>query len=144
MQVFDACINIFGVFAENNHIDILWSADWRGHPLEVANRADAGVQVQLLAQRHIEGADTTTNGRRQRAFDSNEVFFDVAQGSGRQPLAGLIEGLLAGEHLVPVDFALAFIGFFNGSVEDADGGGPDVGANTIPFDIGDNRIVGNN
>src|SRR5256885_7745443 len=40
-----------------------------GDALEVADRADAGVQVELLAQRHVEAPKSAADRRGQRPFD---------------------------------------------------------------------------
>ena len=41
---------------------------------------------------------------------------------------------------MPVEFAFAFVCFFNCGVEDADGGGPDVAAGAVAFDEGDDWV----
>ena len=52
-------------------------------------------------------------------------------------------GLLSGEHFVPGDAPLALVSLFDGGVEDAQRGLPDVAAGSIPFDERNDRIVRN-
>ena len=52
----DARVDVFGVLAEDHHVDLLGRLHRRGHALEVAHRAQADVQVEHLAQRHVERA----------------------------------------------------------------------------------------
>ena len=62
--------------------------------------------------------------------------------SSGKPVLGLAIGLLAGEDFVPGDLALAAVRLFDGGVEDADGGGPDVAAGAVAFNEGDDGAVG--
>ena len=51
----DAGIDVFGIFPENHHVDFGRFFHGAGHPGIVAYRADAGIQVQNLAQRDVQG-----------------------------------------------------------------------------------------
>ncbi len=51
-------------------------------------------------------------------------------------------GFFAGENFVPGDRALAVVGLFNGGVEHAHGGFPDVAAGAVAFNEGNDGVVG--
>ena len=78
-------------------------------------------------------------GRRERALDADQVLAERVDGLLGQPVAGLVEGLLAGEHLFPLD-RLAVLA--DGGVEDELRRGPDVDAGAVALDEGDDRLVG--
>ena len=56
-----------------------------------------------------------------------------------QPLPCLVEGFLAGQHLLPRHCPAVFGG---GGVENQLGRGPDVDAGPVAFDEGDDRLIG--
>ncbi len=114
-----------------------------GDTLEVLHGAYTGVEIQFLAQGHVQGADTTTNGSGQWAFDGHQVFLDGVQGGLGQPFAGIVHGFLTGQYFFPDDLLFAIVGFFHGGVEHAAGGGPDVRSDTVTFDEWENRVVRN-
>ncbi len=51
---FDAGVDIFGVLAEDDHVDVGRLLDRARHAFEPAHRALTDVQIQLLAQRHVQ------------------------------------------------------------------------------------------
>ena len=69
----DAGVDVFGVLAEDDDVHQLGMLDRRGHALEVADRAHAGVEVEHLAQRHVQAADAAADRRRQRSLDRDLV-----------------------------------------------------------------------
>src|SRR6266581_1089955 len=72
------------------------------HPGEVAHRADAGVQIEQLAQAHVERADAAPHRGRERPFDSDAVAADRVERRLGQPVARLLERLLPRKHLQPL------------------------------------------
>ena len=66
MLKFDPGVDVFCVLAEDHHIHILRAFDRGRHTLIPAHRAHAGIQVQQLAQGHIQRTDTPANRRGQR------------------------------------------------------------------------------
>ena len=111
----------------------------RGHAGEPAHRAQADVEVEDLAQRHVERADAATDRRGERALDPDQVRAERLDGLVGQPVAGLVERLLAGQDLLPGDL-VAVLG--RGRVEHELGRGPDVDAGAVAFDEGDDGLVG--
>jgi hypothetical protein len=76
----DAGINVFGVFTKDRHVHVARLLDRTWHTFEPAHRAQADIEVELLAQRYVQRADTATDRRGQRAFDGNHVVLDRVQG----------------------------------------------------------------
>src|SRR2546430_11226552 len=139
--VLDPGVHILDVLAENDHVELLRLAHRAGHALEVAHRPDAGVQVQHLAQGDIEGTDPTPDGGGKRALDGHAVRPDGVQRGLGKPVADLLEGFLSGQHLEPVDTALAERDLLDHGVEHPPSGAPDVGPGAVAFDEGDNGVV---
>jgi hypothetical protein len=138
--VLDAGIDILGILAEDDHVDFMRSLDRRRHAGEVANRPDTGVEIQLLAQGHIQGAKPTADGGRERPLDGDQIPVDRGKRFVRQPAAGLILRLFPGEHLEPGNPAAASIGPTDGAIKDMLRGRPDVGAGPISLDEGNDRL----
>jgi hypothetical protein len=138
----DAGVDVLGVLAEDHHVGVLRALDRRGHALEPADRAQADVEVELLAQGDVEAADAAADRGGEGALDADQLLAEDGEGLLGQPAAGLLEGLLAGEHLAPLDLALAAVGLRDRGVEHADRGRPDVGADPVALDEGDDGIVG--
>src|SRR5690606_9155932 len=59
-EVFNSGVDIFGVFAENHHIYFTRLFYRRRNTGIPAHRSHTGVEVEFLAQRHIQGANTAT------------------------------------------------------------------------------------
>ena len=113
-----------------------------GHALVVLHRAHAGIEIENLAQCHVERANAAADRSRQRSLDGNAQIARRVHRVVRQPGVELAEGLLAGENLKPLDGALAAVGLFDRGVEDALRGLPDVAAGAVAFDEGNDGIVG--
>src|SRR6202020_2379398 len=69
----EAGVDVLGVLPEDDHVDQVWPLHGRWHPLEPADRAQADVKVEDLAQRHVERAEASADRRRERAFDPDQV-----------------------------------------------------------------------
>ena len=76
-----------------------------GHSLKVADRPDAGVEIQQLPQRHIKAANSTADRSSERALDCNPEFLDRRQRVVGQPGAKFLKRLFPGEHFEPSDLA---------------------------------------
>ena len=141
----DARVNILGVLTEDGHVHVAWLFHRAGHAFEPAHRAQAHIQVELLAQRHVQRTDTATDRRCQRALDGHHVILDRIQGFLGQPgvLVVDLSGLFTSVHLHPGDFALAAVSLFNSGIDHLDHHRADVDANTVSFDVGDDRLVRN-
>ncbi len=69
---FDACIDVFSVLTKDDHIDLFGCFDGCGHAGEIGHGSQADVEIKNLTQCDVEAADTTTHGRGEWAFDTDE------------------------------------------------------------------------
>ncbi len=113
--------------------------------LVVAHRTQANIEIQLLAQRNVQGTDTAANRSRQWAFDGNTVVTDQIEGFSRQPdvLAVNVGRFFTGINFHPGNFTLAFVGFLNSGIHHFQHRRSHIYADTITFDEWDNRVVWN-
>src|SRR5215207_7379006 len=134
--VFDAGVNVFSVLAEDHHVDGLGSLDWRRHPAEVADRANAGVEIELLSQSHVQRSEAAPDRSRELALDGHQEMVNRGQRLFREPAVEPILGFLPGKHLQPRDSAPLSIGMLDCLVEDMLGGPPDIGTGSVSLDKG--------
>lgn len=139
----DTRVDVFGVLAEDGHVHLFGVLDRRGRPREVAHGTQTNIEVEHLAQSHVERADTAADGRGERAFDADEIFVEASYGFIGKPVAGLIESGLARENFEPLDFFLAAVGFLNRRVHNTHRGRPDVGAGAVAAHERDGGVVWN-
>ena len=123
---------------EDHHVDEVWFLHRRGHAGEPANRTQANVEIHDLPDRDIEAAEATTDRRGERTLDADQVLLELVDRVLRQPVAGLVEGFLAGEDFHPLDRLAVLRG---GSIEDELCGRPDVDTRTVAFDERNDRVV---
>ena len=95
-----------------------------------------------MPKRDVQASNAAANRRCERTFDGDDVLGDGFDGIVGQPLAELVESLLAGEDLVPDDAATPAIGFFHSGVEHTTGRSPDVTACSVAFDERNDRTIG--
>ncbi len=134
-----AGIDVLGVLPEDDHVDQLGVQHRRGDAGEPAHRAQADVEVEDLAQGHVERADAAADRRGQRALDPDQVRAEGLDRLVGQPVARLVERLLAGQDLLPGDLVAVLGG---GGIEDQLGGGPDVDPGAVALDEGDDGLFG--
>ena len=67
---FHACIQVLGVFANDNQVDVIVTASSAGHG---QHRTQAHIQVERFAKRNVDAAETGSNGSGARALDGNLV-----------------------------------------------------------------------
>jgi hypothetical protein len=139
---FDAGVNIFCVFAEDDDVHALGMLHGRRHTGVVLHGTHAAVEIEDLAQGDVEGADAASDGRGQRTFDGDAKFAHGADGVVGEPVLKASLGLFAGKDFVPGYGALAVVRLFDSGIEDAGGGLPDIAARTVPFNEGDDWVIG--
>src|SRR5919109_693895 len=75
----------------------------RTHALEVANRSDAGVEVEHLPQRDVQRPNSPSDGRRERTFDRDAKLLQRVYRLLGEPVSVVGERLLTSEDLHPRD-----------------------------------------
>ncbi len=142
---FDAGIDVLRILPEDHHVGLLRGLQRTGHPGEVAHRTQADVQVELLAQRHVERPDAPAHRRGQRALDRHHILLHQRQRLLRQPHVRTVDPgrLLAGVDLHPVNPALAAVGLGHRRVHDLDHHRRNIQAGAIALDVGDDGVVRN-
>ena len=124
--IFDSGVNIFRVFAEDNHVDLFRTLYGRGNTFEILHRPQTNIQVEQLSQRDIQGSNPAADRSRQRAFNADKIFAKRVDRVIRKPGIKLVHGCLAGKNFKPRDFLLAAVSFLDRGIEDAHARGPDV------------------
>ena len=140
----DSHIDVFGVLAIDDHVEVLGTLVGTRCAFVVAAGTHAAIQIEDLPERDVEGTNATADWCGERAFDGDAIFLDGCKGVLRQILIGAVEvaGLIAGVHLEPLNAALAAVGLGHGGVEHLLGGRPDIHAGAVAADEGNDRIVG--
>jgi hypothetical protein len=115
--------------------------DRRRHAVVPAHRPETHVQVEELAKRDVQRTDAAADWRRERPLDAHQVMAKRFDSFVRQPGFELLEALLPGVDLEPLDLLLATVGLLHGGIEDADAGAPNISSRTITFDERNDRIV---
>ena len=82
---FDPGVDVFGVLAEDHHVEFLGMLNRARHAREVAHRPQAYVEVEHLAQRHVERADAAADRRGQRALNPDQELAERLDGFIGQP-----------------------------------------------------------
>ena len=142
---FNAGIDIFRVFPEDDHIDKVRLLHRRRDSGKPPNRTQADIQIELLPQGHINGPDATAHGCCERTFYGNEMVFYGGQRFIRQPAVFTINfvRLFASVNLHPRYFPLAAICLFNGRIQHLDRGAPDIRTGAVTLDKWHQGMVGN-
>ena len=140
---FDAGVDVLRILAEDHHVDLLGLLDRRRNSLEVADGAQANVEVELLAQRNIERANAPTHRRREGALDRHDIVLEDVQCFIGQPYVVAVDAgrFLAGVDFHPVDLPLAAVGLRDRRVDHPDHHRRDVETGAIALDVGDDRVV---
>jgi hypothetical protein len=139
----DAGIDVFRVLAEDHHVGLVRLLHRRGNALEILDRPQADIQIEFLAQRHVQRADAAADGGRERALDRDHVLARGLQRFLRQPHVRSVDPgrFLPGEDLHPVDLLLAAVGLGHGRVHHLEHHRRDVDTGAIALDVGDDRLV---
>src|SRR5690606_35803748 len=139
----DARVDVLRVLAEDHHVDVPGPLHRARDVGEPADGTQADVQVELLPERDVEGADALAHRRGERAFDADQVLPVRLDGLVGQPAIEALLGLFARVHLVPGDLALALVGLLDGRIQDRAGGTPNVGSRAVALDERDDGAIGN-
>ncbi len=140
---FNAGVNIFGVLAEDDHVHMFGVLHGGRHALIPTHRSLTNIQVQQLAERHIQRTDAAADRSCERAFDTHQKFTERLGCFIGQPALEHLERLLARVHFHPVDLALAAVGLFHSRIEHTHRSAPDVASRAIALNKRNDRIIGN-
>ena len=66
-------VDVLSVLAEDDDVDLFGMLHRAGHALVILHRANAGVEVENLAQSDIERADAAADGRGERSLDARRA-----------------------------------------------------------------------
>src|SRR5262245_57227820 len=69
----DPGVDVVGVLPEDDHVHLLGVLDRGRHALVPADGPEADVEVQLLAQRHVEAPEPLADRRGERPLDRHQV-----------------------------------------------------------------------
>src|SRR5215213_3077566 len=94
----DPRVQVLGVLAHDHEVGL---GEAGAHALVGLARPDAGVQVELLAQQHVDGAEAGADRRRRRALDPDPVALDRLERAIGEGVALVAVDVLAGRLLVP-------------------------------------------
>ncbi len=141
----DTGVDVFGVLAEDDHVDITRLLDRARHAFKPANRTLTYIQVQLLAQSNVQRTDATAYGSSQWAFDGNNILFNGVQRFSRQPGVLIVNlgGFLTGIDFHPGNLALTGVGLLNSRVDDFDHDRGNVVTDAVTLDKGNDRVIRN-
>src|SRR5207302_11440173 len=124
--IFDSGVNIFRVFAEDNHVDLLGTLYGGGNAFEILHRPQTNIQIEQLPQRDIQGSNPAADRSSERPFNADQIFAKRPNRVIRKPGIKLVLGRLAGKNFKPRDFPLAAVSFLDRGIEHARARGPDV------------------
>jgi hypothetical protein len=139
----DPGVDVFRVLPEDDHVDLLGALHGGRDPLEPADRPEADVEVEELAQGDVQRADAAADRGREGPLDADEVLPEGLDRLVGKPRPEVVVGLLAREDLHPGDLPLAAVGLLDRGVQDAHGRAPDIRSRAVALDEGDDGIVGN-
>ena len=131
--VFDARVDVFGVFAEDDHVHALGMLDRGLDAFKVADGPDAGVEVEGLAQGDVEAAETRAHRRAEGALDGELGAAQGGEGFVGQERPGFLERLFAREQFLPVETALVAVAQTDGFINDGARAFPHVRADAVAF-----------
>src|SRR4051795_10357408 len=98
--VLDAGVQVLGVLADDDDVDVVEARPYAGVGLA---RAQAGVEVELVAQRHVDRAEPGADRRGDRALDGDTVATDRVDRLLRERSAGRLHDVNAGFLHIPVE-----------------------------------------
>ena len=139
---FGARVDVFGVLPKDHHVHRARVPHRGGHALEPAHRPQADVEVEHLADGHVQRPDPAAHRRCQRALDRDPVFADGVDGLVGQPGIELLPGGLARVGFHPHELPLAAVCGGHRGVQHPLRGPPDIAAGAVPADERDDGRSG--
>ena len=124
--VLDARVQILRVLADDDDVDVLVAG---AHPGIRLARAQARVQLELVAESDVDGAEAGPDRRRDRPLQRDAVLLDRVERLVGERRPGLLHHVDAGLAHVPVELD-------SGRLEDASRRLGELGAGPVPGDEG--------
>jgi len=137
----DPGVDVLGVLPEDDHVDLFGMLYRRRDALVPAHRTQADIEIEDLAERHVQRADAAADRSGERTLDPHQELAERVHGLVREPVGEVVVRFLPGEDFHPFEAALAAIGLGDRGVEDAHARSPDVGPGAVAFDVGNDRVV---
>ena len=128
----DAGVEVLGVLADDHDVGL---GEARAHALVGLAGADAGVEVELLAQRDVDRAEARADRRGGRALDGDAALADRVERAVGQRVALRLVDVDAGVLEVPVELDA-------GGLEHAPGRLRELGPGAVARDEGDSVCQG--
>ena len=138
----DAGIHVLRVLAEHGDVDPLGILHRGIDTIEIAERTHAGIEVQRLAQSHVQRPDTPARRCIERSLQADPILLEGRHRLLRQIRAVFLEGLLAGFHLQPLDRAVSFECLLDGRIHDRPADRRDFLANSVASDERNGDSIG--
>ena len=112
----DSCIYILRIFTEHAHVHFFRCFHRRMNALIPTDRTQTNIQIQSLAQSHVQRTDSTADRGRQRPLDADQIFLESLHRFIRQPRTCLVESAFARQHFFPFNPTFAAVCFLNSRV----------------------------
>jgi hypothetical protein len=100
---FKAPVNVLRVLSEYDDVHLLRLPDGARNPTKVSHGPDGCIQIQLLADGHVEATYASPDRGRQGAFQSDSMLLDRFQSRLGKPFPVLLERFFTGQKLLPFD-----------------------------------------
>ena len=110
----------------------------------MTHRAQADIEIKGLPERNVQRTDSLADRRRQRSLDGDAAVANRLDRFIGEPCALAVNPvrLFSGKDLHPRDFAFSAVSFFHGGVPDVHTCLRDVRADTVTFDVSNDRLIG--
>ena len=99
-HVLDAGVQVLGVLADDDQVDVVVA---KVEALHRARRADVGVQVERLAERHVDAPEPATDRGRDRALERDVIAPDRLEDAVRERCPELLDRRLTRHDRLPLE-----------------------------------------
>ena len=138
----DTRIDVLGILPEDHHVELFRLAHRRWCAAVVLHRPYAGIQVEPLAQCHVEAAHAAPHRRSHRSLDRYSVMADGVERALRQPFTNFGMRFPARQKFHPGNSARAAIRVGDGTIEHVARRHPNIRPDPVAFHPADDRLIG--
>ena len=136
---FDTRINIFRILTEYAHVYLLRFFHRRNYASIPTHGTQAHIQIECLAQRHVQRTDTAADRCSQRSLNTYLISAECFHRFFRQPGTRFIKCPLTCQHFFPSDAPAVSIGFLQGCIHHSLHGRSDL----CPYSVTCNKRYSN-